>query len=301
MEILFAILAAVCNATIGVFSKVAFNSGTGVDHTTIAFYRCLFAFICLTLIILFKKGGLKQVLLLKKYAGIICITSFFGVFVLYYFEIWALSVTSIPVVSFLLYASGIVAIIIGIVWLKESLNVYKAISLILVLVGIYLIFSTLLGNSLNWQGGLLAVIAGSGYSVFLVLTKRFKIPSTLTALWWLFGFGSLFLFVPFAIGGLKMPSLQTYPYILSLALVPTIGGYYFTTKALSLMEASKVQIFEMSEPMFASLFALILFGERLTVKGCFGGVLIILSLYILQFNTKLKEWFQMVPSNKNTL
>lgn len=52
-------------------------------------------------------------------------------------------------------------------------------------------------------------------------------------------------------------------------LLPSIGGFYFTTRALEKGEASSVQIIETSDPLFSTLFAFFIFGE---VMGRFGAV-----------------------------
>jgi DME family drug/metabolite transporter len=233
---------------------------------------------------LLRKDYLKKTLAYKKDALKIFTTSFFGVFVLYYFEIWALKYADVPVVSFLLYASGIIGMILSVIWLKESINKYKVISAVFVVFGVFMIFSTLSKVSISFKGGILAIVAGLGYSIFLILTKKFNIPGTLATLWWLFGFGSFFLFIPFVLSGHKIPSVQAYPYIICLSIIPTMGGYYCTNKALSLTEASHVQIFEMSEPIFASAFAFVFLNEIMSINGLLGAVFITIGLLILQQN-----------------
>ena len=145
MGTVFALVAALCNSTIGIFSKFGINSS--VDHTSLAFYRCFIAFIFITIYLLLKKDGIKNILKLKKIAWKIALSSFCGVFILYYFEIWSLTFTIIPVVSFLLYSSGIFAIVLGVVWLKEVLNKNKIIAIFLVFTGIIFIFTGMFNGS----------------------------------------------------------------------------------------------------------------------------------------------------------
>ena len=115
MGILFAILAAICNSTIGIFSKYSLN--TNSNPTTVVFFRCFFAFIVVTIILIIKKDGLKQIATTKKHAKQIMATSVFGIFVLYFFEICALSYIKIPIYSFLSYSTSVFTIIIGVLWL----------------------------------------------------------------------------------------------------------------------------------------------------------------------------------------
>lgn len=284
---LFAFIATMLNATIGILSRFSFNAE--FDHISLAFFRCFLAFVFISIYFILKKGGINEIKTCHKYKGKIALTSFFGIFVLYYFEMWALKITTIPVVSFLLYASGIVGIIIGVLWLKESLSIYKIMTIVFIFSGIFLIFYNIIDGNLNFLGGILAIIAGSGYSMFLVFTRKFKIPGILSSLWWLFGFGSIYLLIPLIINGISIPEFKLYPYIISLAIVPTIGGFYFTNKALDLTEATKVQLIQMSEPIFASVFAFAIFHEALSRIGYLGGILVLLGLIILQLDSSLKK------------
>lgn len=275
----YACLAAICNATIGIFSKLSF--GANVDHVSLAFFRCFIAF-CVLSIILIVKDELKEIKDIRKHLKFIGLTSFFGVFILYYFEIWALTLSNIGSVSFLIYASSTLTVIFGVFWLGESLNKRKIISVGLTLLGMYFMLSELIFEQLNLKGGLLAIMAGIGYSLFLVLAKKFKLPGNLAVLWCFFGIGSIYLFIPFFFHGAIVPDGAAYSYVFALALIPTIGGFYFTSKALTLIEAGKVQILEMSEPVFASVFAAFFFYELLRPVEYLGAFFIVLGVFTLE-------------------
>lgn len=282
MGILFAILAAICNSTIGIFSKYSLN--TNSNPSTVVFFRCFFAFIVVTIILLIKKDGLKQIATTKKHAKKIFTTSIFGIFILYFFEICALSYIQIPIYSFLSYSTSILTIVVGVLWLKEAFNRYVAISIFFVIVGISLIFLSMSDGKLNLIGGIFAIIAGGGYSFFLILTRKFEIPTGFATLWWFFGFGTLLLSIPFVAKGIELPSAGAVPYIICLALIPTICGFYFTNKALSITEASRVQILEMSEPVFASILAFVFLKELMSMSGILGSIFIFIGIFIVQQN-----------------
>ena len=61
------------------------------------------------------------------------------------------------------------------------------------------------------------------------------------------------------------------------------GAY---TKAVKNGEASKVQIIETSDPLFATLFAFIVFGESLQAFGYIGAGMIIFGLILSMKNPK---------------
>lgn len=60
-------------------------------------------------------------------------------------------------------------------------------------------------------------------------------------------FGIVYLFLPFYKEGLVLPSLSSIPSLIGLAILPTIEGFYCTTKALNYLDANKVQFFELTD------------------------------------------------------
>ena len=67
-------------------------------------------------------------------------------------------------------------------------------------------------------------------------------------------------------------------HLVFLAVVPTIGGFYFTSKALNNTEASKVQIIEMSDPFFTTVGAFMFFGQTIGLYELIGGVCILIGV-----------------------
>ena len=214
--------------------------------------------------------------------------SFLGVFCLYFFETWAFAKASIPLVSFLTYAAGGITLILCVVFLKERLAFTKALSFIFILGGVaflYMFEGNISGTKL---GIILALLGGLGYALFIFFAKFLNIGSGLPQLVWLFGFGSLYLFLAWGYEGFTLPSPSAIWPILALIIIPTIGGFWLTTKAVEAGHASNVQIIETSDPLFASLFAFWLFGELLSVAGASGAALIMLGLLLSLYKSKEK-------------
>lgn len=101
---------------------------------------------------------------------------------------------------------------------------------------------------------------------------------------YLFLFGSMYLSLPIIVHGQVNITLRCVPYIVSLAIIPTTCGFYCTSKALSLIEASKVQLFEMIEPFFATILAYIILGQLITAYDLIAGILIMSGLLILEIS-----------------
>jgi len=127
-------------------------------------------------------------------------------------------------------------------------------------------------------GIILALIAGAGYALFIFFSKKLDIGSGVPHLVWLFGFGSIFLAFPLLqTEQILLPASSLWS-ILLLVLIPTIGGFWFTLKAIDDGSASGVQIIETSDPLFASLYAFILFSEILHWQGWVGAGFIMAGL-----------------------
>ncbi|WP_319939498.1 DMT family transporter [Xenorhabdus littoralis] len=210
-----------------------------------------------------KPSERRTVFALRHKSLQFAILAFFGIFCLYFFETWAFKEAPIPLVSFLVYAAGGITIILSSLFLGEKIGINKCLSFVLIIIGVYCLFNFADQTSGSYTGIVLALLGGLGYALFIFLSKLMNIGSGVSVLLWLFGFGSIFLVVPAIYEGLQLPSGIALLMILGLVLLPSIGGFYFTTKAVEKGEASSVQITETSEPLFSTLFAFIFIGETL--------------------------------------
>ncbi|MBD5549289.1 MAG: DMT family transporter [Lachnospiraceae bacterium] len=163
--IVYALLAAFCNSCIGIFSSILMEQG--LSSTEIAFMRCfvalLFTFaLCMLNVSIRKKLKLGKLEVLK-YA----ILAFFGINIMYIFETTAIQYIPVSLVSFLLYASGILTIILSCIFLKEHMSIAKIIAIIVVFIGIGIMFISNLNMSGSLVGIVYAIIAGAGYSLYI--------------------------------------------------------------------------------------------------------------------------------------
>lgn len=273
-----ALMAAILNGSIGVLTRFALHDGS--TPILVAFWKCFGAFVFLGLYCLTQSTLKKEVLVLAAKWQIFSILAFLGVFCLYFFETLAFQQASIPLVSFLTYAAGGVTIVMSAVLLGERLNRYKMIAFFAIIAGVYLIFCFEADVSGTNLGILMALLGGLGYALFIFAAKYFKAGSGVPHLVWLFGFGSLYLFIPLLLEGFRFPGVTSILAILALIVFPTIGGFYFTTKAVEYGEASKVQIIETSDPLFSTLFAFLLFGDALGWMGSIGAACITVGLLL---------------------
>ncbi|KMJ44825.1 membrane protein [Xenorhabdus khoisanae] len=274
----YALTAAMLNGTIGVLTHFGLNSG--ISHHQVAFWKSFIAFLILLVYCLTKPSERRIFFSLRHKSLQFAILAFFGIFCLYFFETWAFKEAPVPLVSFLTYAAGGVTLILSSLFLGEKIGINKCLSFVLIIAGVYCLFNFAEQTSGSYIGILLALLGGLGYALFIFLSKLMNIGSGISVLLWLFGFGTLYLAIPAMLEGLQIPSGIALLTILGLVFLPSIGGFYFTTKAVEKGEASSVQITETSEPLFSTLFAFLFIGETLGWLGTLGAVFIMSGLVI---------------------
>jgi len=282
LAVILALLAAFFNGMVGVFSVNLFNSG--LPPQSVAFFKCVIAFVIVGLILIFTNKVMDVLKYLKTKWFYVAICSFFGFFVLYHFETAAYESVNVAVVVFCLFGSAtITTFFVEVLIEKRFFNMTESLSITLALFGLYFIF---IDNEVGFEsnhGLFFALISGLGYGLFIVLSKKLKIGSGLITVFSLLLFALVYLFFPFALSGYTIPSSNNLIDLALLALLPTIGGFWCTTKALTILKSQSVQLIELTEPIFAIIFGLIFLGQLTTYFQIIGGLFIMLSIVSYEF------------------
>jgi len=276
--ILFAILAALLNSTAGIFSKILLEH---YDSNDIAFAKCLVAFI-LVGICIFATGAWKKIDWNWEFIAQVALCSLFGICGMYAFETIAYKNVVAPVVVLcLMGASTITTLLVGHFWLKERLTLVTLFCLALILIGLFLMLPSN-AHIDHYLGLFWGILSGVCYGMFLLLAKRFDFPSNIVSIWLLVGFGMIYLLPLTSNSHTLLLDTAMLPYLIPLAIFPTVLGFYCTTKALTYISASKVQLFEVSEPIFSGILAYIVLQELISGRGYIGAVIIIGTLILYQ-------------------
>ena len=283
--LMYGIMAAFLNGIVGVLSVSVFKQGA--SPYLVSFYKCLFATLLLLLFVLLSKR-IKTLLALSKNLVAIAICGFLGFFLLFFFETIAYSHSNVTTVVFTLFASAIITTFLAkSIIEKRLLNKSELISALFALVGI-LLFSNY--QKLIIDPGLIySAFAGIGYGLFMVYSRKLNIKATVEYLTALLFFASIYLSIPFFYThGLTLPTLESLPIILLLAILPTIGGFFCTIKSLSYISSSQVIVIEISELLFASILALVFLSQKPSLIELLGGMFIILSIVLsIQITNKV--------------
>src|SRR6185437_1758833 len=288
---LYAVLSAMCAGTIGIFSVKAISAG--LPASAIAFYRCLFAFIFITIWFVLSGQFNQWLVYLKKFYLKIAVCAFWGVFILYTFETRAYKYNSVPIVVFLLLGSAILTtFVLSAILHKHRLRVYEIISCLLAIFGLGLMFGIYNIHALkvNLIGAVLAIAAGIGYGGFLAFSHKFRIGSGLIIVNSLALFGLVYLFPAFIHSGFILPSIDSLPFLLALVIIPTICGFWLTTRALTIIKSSTVSLIDLSEPLFAIILAYIVLNQKLEFAQFTGGMFILGAVCINYFGQNYRNF-----------
>ncbi|GAB6263591.1 DMT family transporter [Photobacterium sp. 53610] len=289
--VVLALLAAFFNGMVGILSVNLFQSG--LPSEAVAFYKCVVAFVII-LLVLGVTGKLPALMTyLKSKWKSLAVCSFFGFFMLYFFETASYETLNVAVVVFLLFGvSTLVTFFANALFEKRNLTGQEWMSVLFAVLGLYLIFleNENIANS-DQTGFLFAVLAGVGYGLFLVLNKKLDIGGGLIPVCGLLMFGLVYLMIPFSMSGVVGVENDVWLTLLLLALLPTIGGFWCTTKSLTILKSQTVQLVELSEPIFALILGFVFLGQLVTSMQMLGGACILAAILIHEVKlSKLKSW-----------
>ena len=101
---------------------------------------------------------------------------------------------------------------------------------------------------------------------------------------YIFAFGTVFLGIQVFLNCDARVTIQlsNIPFIVLLAIIPTMGGFYFTNKAINHATAGEVQLVEMSEPFIATILGFVFLKQMISGTDLVGGMIIVLGLLVLE-------------------
>ena len=291
--VVFALSAAALNATIGVLSKVLMENG--FTSSSVAVIKTILGCLLLSALVLFIRRPQTTA---KWTQAAIC--AFLGIFVLFHFETSAYRhYAAAGVVVMLMASASISSILLGRIFLKDPITANATVGAALAIAGIAVIFGADLQQGFTLQGATLAAMAGCGYGAFSVAMKHMGVSGGLHFTRQLLFFGSLYLLMPAAADGFVIGELSPLAIaaLLALATLPTILGFFCTTKAIEYLKPSQVQALELTEPLFAALLAFLVLNEVPRESLYVGAGLIITGLC---FSNELISLGRKAPAQSHT-
>ena len=261
---------------------------------TLNFYRWTFAWLILAPFtlkeIVYKKNYILKNIKLIIILGITSITIFNSI--VYY------SLNFTQVISGVLMISTIPVMIIIFCWLFriEKTNVYQIFGVIFSLSGVVVIITKadlniLLNLNFN-KGDIWMVVAMFSWAMYSALLRKKKLElSQLSLLQTIITAGLIFLLPAYMVElFLGYKTSVNLPFVLTLTYVvlfPGLASFIFWIKGISIIGSNRSGIFLHLMPIFSTIMAILIFGEKFMIYHLIGAVLIITGIILSSRRQKI--------------
>ena len=232
--------------------------------------------------------GPKQTIDKKDFPRIIA-AALFGVAInmLTFFK--GLSYTSPISASVIMVTTPIIVLILSAIIMKERMLKRRVFGIILGLLGtaFLILYGKSIGNATNASlGNLLIFINASAYAFYLIIVKKLMDKyNAFTFVKWIYTFG-LLMVIPFGWNEYQEIQWTTIPtYILweiaFVVLFTTFFTYLFNLVSMRELKPTTVAVFIYLQPLFATLYAISLGKDELTLVKIASAVLIFVGVYLV--------------------
>jgi drug/metabolite transporter (DMT)-like permease len=287
----FLILTGLLLGTTGIWTKLI---GANVSPFLLTIFRTMLAAILIFVMVVLARNmkTMETLKIRKKDMLIFLITGFFGVAIGMGFYVKSFSFVPVANSVTLVFVYPVMTAILSWIFLKERITRLELAALVLVIMGVWSIYGSEINIASDAFGNALAIIAGLGYSVFIVSMRYFeeKGYKYWSVTFWPLMLGGVILalflpFEPFAFS----PSGFAPLYIAGIVLV-TFFGYIFYAEGLKTIRAhDAVIITALTEPLAAMALAFVILGESIPQYVLVGAALIIAANVLVGIEFKKKH------------
>lgn len=218
----------------------------------------------------------------------------FGVAInqLFFFE--GLNLTTPINAAIIMTISPVLVIITSAIIIKEKITVRKIIGIFLGLIGACILI--LNSGDISFEndfftGNILVLINATSYAIYLVLVKTLmKRYNPITVMFYVFIFGLIFV-LPFGIDEILKIDLTTfneeiYLKIGFVVICTTFIAYMFNAFALKSLNPSVVSVYIYLQPLLASLIAIALNSDSLSLVKIFSAIFIFSAVFLVSIPSK---------------
>lgn len=256
----------------------------GIDSMTIVFIRALFtAVITMAGMTIFSRKLLKirlKDIWIFAGAGLLSIV-FFN---LCYFS--AIKEMSLSVAAILLYTSPIFVMLLSAVFFKEKITVRKVTAMLISIFGLCLVTGLFEGEAtVSLSGILFGIGSAFGYALYSIFTRaainRGYNPLTITG--WSFTFAAVFsaFLADYNVCAQMLEAdISMLGFSAIFAVVVTVFPYALYSLGLTGTENGKAAILASAEPVAATVYGALFFGELPSVIGIIGIITVIVGILI---------------------
>lgn len=192
--------------------------------------------------------------------------------------------TTVAVATVCYYMAPIIVMILAPFLLREKLTIYKAICIVVALIGIILVSGMGNGDSIT---GITGILFGLGaacfYAGIIILNKKLSNVTAYDRTIVQLGIAAILL-IPYTLSTENIGALSITP--LALILLAVIGivhtaiAYVLYFGSINYLKAQTVAIFSYTDPIFAILLSALFLQEPLSFLSIVGAVLVLGSTFI---------------------
>ena len=285
----FVLIAAVLWGGVGIFVRNL--ERLGVSSMNIVFMRCLFTVIILGTVLLIKSPS--EFRISARDVPLFAANGIFSVVMFTFCYYMTISLSTLSVAAVLMYTAPMFVMIISMIFFKEKLTVRKVVALVLSFAGCAFV-SGIVGTSVRISAGALiyGLLTGLGYALYTVFGSRLILRgyNTLTIIFYTFFIALCGSMIILAVRG-EMNFTAYKPegwfWAFLMAVFNTVLPYLFYTYGLKLTDTSTAPIIATVEPVSATVVGLF-FGEKLTLFGTLGIILVLCSVVLINIRIKPK-------------
>ncbi len=210
-----------------------------------------------------------------------------SMFLTAYFYYFAIQESSVSTAVILMYTAPIFVMVFSVAFLGEKLNTIKALSVFFMIIGCALVSGVVGGVRFSLWGivlGLLAGILYSSYNIFTKVQMMHKVNSKTSSGYSFIIMGAVSLCVCNPVQAVQITAkapLIIIPLIIGIGVFTSVLPYFLYTLALRKIPAGTATALGIIEPMSATIFSVVIFGEALSVFAVIGIILILVSCVTL--------------------
>lgn len=279
---LFVIIAGLFWGTTGIFSSLLGKYGlTGMETT---FVRGLVSVVFVLLYALIFQRKAFRISLFELVMFFFVGIALFGASASYFF---AIPRTSVSTAVILMYTAPVMVSIVSLLFLGEKFSPLKIAAVAVMLLGCLFVSGVIGGFKMDGLGIFLGILSGVFYASYNILTKILMRRGTSPMSATLYGFIFMVFFASFFVkpslifDAVKSSPLESVPLMLLIGPMTFVLPYVLYTIAMKTLPAGTASALSTMEPMAATVFSMIIFGEIPTLLSGTGILLVLLAVFLL--------------------
>ena len=260
----------------------------GVSPAGTVFYRCFFTVLIIGAVMLtVNKNGFKIHI---KDLWIFIANGAFSIVMFNFCYYQTMRLSTLAVAAVLLYTAPIFVMIMSVFLFNEKINVKKALAVIMAFIGCAFV-SGVVGNAvkISLPALIYGLLTGFGYALYTVfsniLIKRGY--GALAVIFYTFVFAAVDSVFLTAFSGQTVlfgAPAKVLVWAVFMAAFNTVLPYILYTNGLKFTDASRAPVIATIEPVAATVLGLF-YGERLTLFGVLGIILVLSSVIIINLKS----------------